>query len=366
VGALLKSVLPLGDTAPYRRIVGVGGIGTGIVFALDGPQDLSRNESRSGRLLDVRDYCKLHIVAHYPAVLLGARPEGAPFHVLPVGKVGADEPGRRLLAEMTAAGMDVRFVDAVQGSPTLFSVCFLYPDGSGGNITTSSSAAAAVSAADVDRAAERLDARTIALALPEAPLGVRHHLLKRAGERGALRVAALASAEAKGALASGLFADVDLLALNEDEAAALADASFPGDELPPLLVACARVLRGAQPRMRVCLTAGARGAFVLDAEHWTPVPALAAEVRSTAGAGDAFLGGVLTGLALGLPLAPADASGARPLTSAAELGALVASFSVTSPHTIHPDADAASLRAFAAARRLSFAGPLERAFGGAA
>jgi len=366
MGAPLKSAFPIGDSAPYRRIVGVGGIGTGIVFALEGAHDLSRNESRPGRLLDVRDYCKLHIVAHYPAVLLGARPEGAPFHVLPVGKVGSDEPGRRLLAEMAAAGMDVRFVDAVSGSPTLFSVCFLYPDGSGGNVTTSTSAAAAVSAADVDLASDWIDARTIALALPEVPLGVRHHLLKRAGERGALRVAALASAEVGAALASGLFADVDLLSLNEDEAGALADAAFPGEKLPPLLVACARALRDAQPRMRVCLTAGARGAFVLDGEHWTPVPALAADVRSTAGAGDAFLGGVLAGLALGLPLAPADASGARPLTSAAELGVLVASYSVTSSHTIHPDADAASLRAFAAARRLSFAGPLDRAFGGVA
>ena len=115
----------------------MGGIGSGIVFALEGGHDLGRNESRPGRLLDVRDYCKLHIVAHYPSVLLGARPEGAPFHVLPIGKVGDDEAGRRLRAEMTAAGMDLRFVDTVTGPPTLFSVCFLYPDGSGGNVTTS-------------------------------------------------------------------------------------------------------------------------------------------------------------------------------------------------------------------------------------
>jgi sugar/nucleoside kinase (ribokinase family) len=366
VGAPLTRALPLGADAPYRRIVGVGGIGTGIVFALEAGHDLGRNESRPGRLLDVRDYCKLHIVAHYPSMLLGARPEGTPFHVLPVGGVGADDAGRRLLAEMTAAGMDVRFVDAVAGLPTLFSACFLYPDGSGGNITTSNSAAAAVSATDVDRAADRLDSRTIALALPEVPLEVRHHLLKRAGEHGALRVAALASAEMERALRSRLFADVDLLSLNEDEAAALARAAVPDAEAPALLVACAQILRGAQPRMRVCLTAGARGAFVLDGERWTPVPALPAEVESTAGAGDAFLGGILTGLALGLPLAPTDASGARPLASAAELGALVAAFSVTSPHTIHPDAHAESLRAFAAARGLSFGGPLERAFAGIA
>jgi sugar/nucleoside kinase (ribokinase family) len=365
MGASLTA-LPLGPDAPYRRIVGVGGIGTGIVFALEGAHELGRNESRPGRLLDVRDYCKLHIVAHYPSVLLGARPEGTPFHVLPMGKVGDDDAGRRLRTEMADAGMDVRFVDAVSNSPTLFSVCFLYPDGSGGNITTSTSAAAALNAADVDRALDHLDSRTIALALPEVPLIARHHLLRRAGERGALRVATLTSAEMGAALASGFLADVDLLSLNEDEASALNAAAFATDEPPPLLVGCASALRGAQPRMRICLTAGVRGSFVLDGQHWTPVPALPVESVSTAGAGDAFLGGVLAGLALGLPLAPAEASGARPLTSAAELGALLAAYSVTSPHTIHPDAGAPSLRAFAAARRLSFGGPLERAFGGPA
>ena len=130
----------------YERLVGVGGIGTGLFFALEGAHDLGRDESRPARLLDVRDYCKLHIVAHYPAVLLGARAEGVPFHVLPVGAVGADEAGRRLRDEMSAAGMDVRFVRDVPGRPTLLSVCFQYPDGSGGNITTSDSAAATLPA----------------------------------------------------------------------------------------------------------------------------------------------------------------------------------------------------------------------------
>ena len=65
---------PAGRRLPFRRLVGVGGIGAGLFFALEGDhQDLGRDESRPGRLLDVRDYCKLHIVAQYPTVLLGAR-----------------------------------------------------------------------------------------------------------------------------------------------------------------------------------------------------------------------------------------------------------------------------------------------------
>jgi sugar/nucleoside kinase (ribokinase family) len=64
-------------------------------------------------------------------------------------------------------------------------------------------------------------------------------------------------------------------------------------------------------------------------------------VVSSAGAGDAFLGGVLSGLAAGLPFAGTTAHrgtlASRPLASAIELGALLAAFKVTSPHTIPPD-----------------------------
>ena len=37
-----------------------------------GEHELGRNESRLGELLDSRDYCKLHIVEHYIARLMGS------------------------------------------------------------------------------------------------------------------------------------------------------------------------------------------------------------------------------------------------------------------------------------------------------
>ena len=245
----LPRALRLSPDAPYRRLVGVGGIGTGIFFALEGNHDLGRNESRPGRLLDVRDYCKLHIVAQYPTVLLGAREDSGPFHVVPVGKVGIDEVGLRLRAEMERAGMDVRFVDAVPGRPTLLSVCFQYPDGSGGNITTIDSAAALVGERDVDLVERWLSPSALALAVPEVPLPVRRHLLRRATERGALRVASLTTAEMGEALETGFLSLVDLLALNEDEAAALAGAPFPGGAPEPFLLRLSGV-RARRPSRR--------------------------------------------------------------------------------------------------------------------
>jgi sugar/nucleoside kinase (ribokinase family) len=356
--------LRLGGDAPYERLVGVGGIGAGIFFALEGNHDLGRNESRPGRLLDVRDYCKLHIVAHYPAVLLGARGGGGPFHVLPVGKVGKDETGRRVRAEMESAGMDVRFVDAVPGHPTLFSVCFQYPDGSGGNVTTVDSAAALVGERDVDLALPWLSPRSIALAAPEVPLAVRRHLLQRAGEKGALRAAALTTAEIPEACATGLLSLVDVLALNEDEAAALAGEPWPAGEPGAFLGRCADALREAQPAMRALVTAGARGAWALDGTAWAHVPALPVPVVSTAGAGDAFLGALLAGLAAGLPFAPAPGPRAslakEPLASAVELGALAAAYKVTSPHTIPPGVSLGTLVAFARGHGVEFAAGLAR------
>jgi len=352
-------VLRLSPDAPYRRLVGVGGIGAGLFFTLEGNHDLGRNESRLGRLLDVRDYCKLHIVAQYPTVLLGAREDQGPFHVVPVGKVGIDEMGLRLRAEMERAGMDVRFVDAVPGRPTLLSVCFQYPDGSGGNVTTVDSAAALVSERDVDLVERWLSPSALALAVPEVPLPVRRHLLRRATERGALRVASLTTAEIEEARATDFLSLVDLLALNEDEAAALAGAPFPDTAPEPFL----RRLSSAVPGRRLVLTAGARGTFAFDGAAWAHVPALPVTVVSTAGAGDALLGGVLTGLAVGLPFAPAgppSSLAGRPLSTALDLGALVAAFKVTSPHTIPPDLSLDALLAFAKEHGLAVGESLRR------
>jgi sugar/nucleoside kinase (ribokinase family) len=342
----------------------VGGIGAGILFALEGSHDLGRNESRLGRLLDVRDYCKLHIVAHYPAVLLGARGDRGPFHVLPVGKIGVDEVGRRLRAEMEKAGMDVRFVDAVPGRPTLLSVCFQYPDGSGGNVTTADSAAALVSERDVDLAERWLSPRSIALAVPEVPLEVRRHLLRRAGEKGALRAASLATAEVEEARETGFLSLVDLLALNEDEAAALAGTPFAPEAPEPFLRRLADAARALRPGMRLVVTAGACGAFALDGDGWAHAPALPVPVSSTAGAGDALLGGLLAGLAVGLPFvgtgAPRASLAETPLATALDLGALAASFKVTSPHTIPPDVSLDALLAFAREHGVTFGESLRR------
>lgn len=350
------SSMRLPPDPPFRRIVGVGGIGTGVFLELEGERSIGRNESRGARMLDVRDYCKLHTATHHVATLLGARPSGEPFHVVPVGAVGDDEAGRRLVEEMAAVGMDVRRVRTVAHRPTLFSVCFQYPDGDGGNITTVDSAAAALSDDDVDAVADLLGDDTIALAQPEVPLEPRRRLLELAGEAGALLAASFTSAELSDARSLGLLDLVDVVAMNQHEASVVARAELERSSPGSFLERCQSAFGGPGRPVRVIVSAGRHGAYAIDGERWRHRPAPEVDVVSTAGAGDALFAGVLAGLAAGVPLlGEADSP---TLDDALGLGVLLASVNVTSPHTIHPAADVGSIAALADRCGYSFTGAL--------
>jgi ribokinase len=325
--------LNIGDSR-YRAMLGVGGIGMGVFFALAGNHTLGREESRGGHFLDRRDYCKLHIIAHYVQTLLGPG-----FATLPIGRVGDDAAGRRLVEEMKAAGMDVRYVALCPGEQTLASFCLVYPDGSGGNLTADDSACDRVDAAYVSQAEPefaRLAGRGIALAAPEVPLAARRKLLELGTAYRWLRVASFVSAEMETAVESGLLGETDLLGINLDEAAALSGAPAAGRLPVEVVEAAVERLRGLNPAMLVAVTAGRLGSWSWDGTSLAHLPAWPVEMVSTTGAGDAHLAGIIAGLAAGLAMAQAH-----------ELGALVAALSVTSPHTIAPEVERESLRALA-------------------
>jgi ribokinase len=313
----------------YDVVVATGGLGSGIFLALVGNTTLGREESRAAELLDQRDYCKLHIVCHYVARLLG--PD---FPVVPIGKVGDDDAGRVVRAELAEVGIDT---DHVTGSalPTLFSVCFLYPDGDGGNLTTSRSASSDVSPADVQRARpvlERYRDRGVAIALPEVPLTARADLLRLGREYGFLRVAGVVTGEMAEAKDSGMLGDVDVLAVNVDEARALVGDSAPGSSPADDVGAAVSELTRLNPRLSVVVTAGSDGSWTWDGHTLEHAPALPVDVVNTAGAGDAHLAAVVVGLVRGLDLAAANA-----------YAAVVSGLAVTSRHTINPEIDAASV-----------------------
>jgi len=320
----------------YQAMLGVGGIGSGSFFALRGDHTLGREESRGGRFLDRRDYCKLHIISHYVKSLLG--PE---FLTVPIGQVGDDEVGQRLLGEMEDIGLDMRYVKVSPGDQTLFSFCFVYPDGSGGNLTTDDSACAKVDAEFVAQAEvefARFAGHGVAVAAPEVPLEARDKLLQLGTQYDLLRVASFVAEEIPAALEMGMLRHTDLLAINVDEAAAAAGLALVGRKSPPILEIVETAidkLMGINPALFVSITAGKNGSWSWDGEALVHVSACEAEVVSTAGAGDAHLAGIIAGLVAGLDLRQAQ-----------ELGTLTAGFSVTSPHTIDKRIDRKALRAF--------------------
>ena len=119
----------------------------------------------------------------------------------------------------------------------------------------------------------------------EVPMAESAALLRRAREKGALTILNLAPA---GPAAPGLLADLDILVVNETEAATL------GADLTA--IAC-------KLRQALIVTRGALGASAVLADgSRLEVPALAIEPVDTTGAGDTFVGALAAGLDQDLPL----------------------------------------------------------------
>jgi len=329
----MTSTIPLRlniATCRYRALIGVGGLGTGMFFRLNDNATLGREESRSGVLLDRRDYCKLHIIAHYVRALLG--PE---FAVIPVGKVGADDAGRILLREMEEAGLVMKCVEQDQSSRTLFSICFTYPDGTGGNLTTSDSACSRVDPSFVVGVEPEFRAHAgkgIALAAPEVTIDARVKLLELATTHRFYRVASFTSEEMGTVMRDRLLRQVDLLAVNVEEAAAAAELKADAHDSLEIVKAAVAAATGQNPSLLLSVTRGKEGSWVWDGATLTHFPAIAVPVESTAGAGDAFTAGLIAGLTAGLTLPQAQ-----------QVATLAGAVSVTSPHTINKDLSRDSL-----------------------
>ncbi len=326
--------------AARALVVGTGGIGTGVIYRLEGNATLGREESRPAERMPGRDFCKLHIILHYVARLLPQL--GVSARVCPVGAVGDDAEGRALRKLMRAEGMDLGLVRTVKGGRTLFSVCFQYPGGEGGNLTEKRGASRLVSAREVSRAEARLRCageRGIVLAAPEVPLAARHRLLAIGRRHGAFNAASFVADEMS-ELKPAHLRRLDLLSVNREEAAALAGISA---RRGPLRIArrCLGKMSDAGARARLVMTCGRDGAFAGEGGKIEMLPALRVKAASTAGAGDAFLSGVIVGRAMGLPFTAGNGA------SCAALGRVLAAMSVTSPDTIHFGVNARSLRAFA-------------------
>jgi sugar/nucleoside kinase (ribokinase family) len=329
----------------YEAVIGTGGIGSGIFLALKGDQTLGREESRAVRILDQRDYCKLHIIFHYVKTLLT---EGYP--VIPVGKVGNDAAGVQLLQEMQAAGLDLRFVEICQDLNTTFSYSFLYPNGEGGNLTVDNAASSRVDPATIRRIKPEFALyreKCIALAVPEVPIEARSEFLNLASFYQCFRVTSFLSGEIKMAIELGMMEQIDLLSINLEEAATMIDLVGDSSSGSDILQRALDKLLSLNPKMLVAVTGGKNGSWSWDGRKLFHLPAIETRVVNAAGAGDAFLAGLIISLIAGLELSQAQ-----------EFANLLAAMSVNSRHTIHPAITRISLSDFAAQHNLQLSRPI--------
>lgn len=351
----MKAKLQPDTLTGFTQVVGVGGIGTGTLIALHENHTLGRNESRMGEWIDARDYCKLHIVEHYIAVLLDSKAAPDNFKVFAVGNIGNDTDGATLISEMANVGIDTRYVRIEAERPTLFSFAFFYPDKSGGNITASNSAACQLSndqLAECRKQMQMAGRRGIALCLPEVPLDARKEFLGIATECENYRVASFTAEEIN--KARHIMEQVDLLAVNYEEAIAFTGGDTNDHNEQQLLDAICKTANELNPSMKMIVSTGAAGARVLENGMWSKHNAIPVEAVATAGAGDAMLAGVIAGLVAGLPLVGTSTGAAR-ACSAINLGLVLAAFSITSPHTIHPGVSRRSFLSFAAENGIQMA-----------
>ena len=267
--------------------------------------------------------------------LLGGR-----LVIVPVGRVGNDAAGESVKQDLGRIGIDLAHVNTDESLPTLFSVCFAYPSGEGGNLTTVNSASAAVTrdaVAATEPVFDRFAHRGIAVAIPEVPLAARAELLRLATRYDFLRVGSFVAGELREPSAAALIRNLDLLAINVDEAAAFAGVSSaaPVDEIVAAAVA---VARDAYGELLLVVTAGGSGSRVWDGVALRRDTGVEVRVVDAAGAGDAHLSGLLVALASGLAVEEANA-----------FATVLSALKVTAPDTIAWGIDMASLEEAATA-----------------
>lgn len=229
-----------------------------------------------------------------------------------VGRVGMDAFGESLIRNLDANGIDASGVTRDAGEPTGSATIFV--DEHGENmIAVAQGANATVGPDDVDRAIAGIQPGDILVLQLEVPLDA----VRAAVEQGrSARAIIVLNAAPATRLQKALLSRVDVLVVNEEEAALVAlDVS---ESQPASMEAAARALSAAGVKT-VVMTLGRQGALLCDQEGARHVDPFHVDAVDTTGAGDAFVGAMSVALDGGLGVDPAtrfaNAAGAAATTS---------------------------------------------------
>jgi ribokinase len=216
-----------------------------------------------------------------------------------VGAVGSDQYGELLRSSLASSGVRTEFV-RTSDRPTGIAYITVTPDGEN-SIVVAPGANGDVAPSDVDGLPADFAVLVCSLEVPVPTVEHAVAWAARNGIRPVLNLSPVAS------LSPDVLAQLDVLIVNEHEAAALAP-SFEG-------------LLALGPRSAV-ITLGARGAAVVTSGGVVEVSAPVVKAVDTTGAGDAFAGALAARLALGDSLVDAARYAGRvAATSVTALGA---------------------------------------------
>ncbi|WP_276923195.1 ribokinase [Corynebacterium pyruviciproducens] len=193
------------------------------------------------------------------------------------------------------------------GTPTGQAMIQISKDGDNA-IVLIAGANATITTEHVTEALENLTSADVVVCQREIPDPVTGYALALAKEKGATTVLNLAPATVD----TSLLAHVDLLIVNETEAATLLGSTPTAPEPETALAGAIHDRFG----LSTILTAGPAGAYIAAGGETSHINAITCDVADTTGAGDAFVGATAALLAEGADLARATSYGIAAATAA--------------------------------------------------
>jgi ribokinase len=210
-----------------------------------------------------------------------------------IGRVGDDEFGRVLLANLETSGVDNRCVAVDAGTGSGMSVAIVQDDGEYGAVIVSG-ANQTVEKEDLPGYWSQLGGGRVLVLQNEVPHAANMAAAEAARASGAMVLYNAAPARE----VDDLLGLVDILVVNRVEAEALT-----GRSISNFAAAKEVILELWTPQHAVVVTLGGEGLVVADQTgHVTVIAPVPVKVTSTHGAGDCFVGTFATQLASGVPL----------------------------------------------------------------